>query len=143
MEFKTIVYIVAGAIWLLSRFLQKREPEENQGKGAGLPAPSGESSPQPVRQGHSRKVPPRPTMTAQRQSRTSREFLPSSVSLEVPASTPASHVMAVPQVSAQEPAQGSVSPSDAELISDEIRNGRIDWRRSLIISELLGKRNGF
>lgn len=145
MEIKTILYIIVGVIWLLSRFFQKQRQDQAQDadRTGETSFPSEGNSPQSeAGRVQNRQLPARKPTTIKRNTRTSPDFLPSAISLETPLAKPIQRGAISPTVADSEEATGSTIPSEAERIADEIRNGRMDWKRAVIISELIDKRNG-
>jgi hypothetical protein len=146
MEFKTIVYIIAGVIWLLSRFLQKEKPEQRPkqvrvpGKPEEAPWSSTEPTPQPVRSVQPRKMPERKPLIIKREVKTAKAFLPEAISLETQSVQPLTG-LPVPRLEIPVDQPDLVlTQSEAGRIADEIKNGPFDWRRAVIISELINRK---
>jgi hypothetical protein len=139
MEFKTIVYIIIGVFWLLSRFFQKAKLERESGPSEPLP----ERNVSPERSMPPRQPMKRGSLPDKKKASSGRESSPAAISLE----NPAVHSNSPLVKRATPPPAGSgenaVIGSDAERISDEIRNGQFDWRRAVIISELINRKSGF
>jgi len=138
MEFKTIVYIIIGVFWLLSRFFQKVKQEREPGQvDTTTPEPSA-----PSRRGAiPRQVMKRDSLSGKKNVPRQPDRLPSAVSLEAAGARQNSSSMVSPIPSPSEPVDISTNSSDAQRISDEIRNGQVDWRRAMIISELINKKS--
>ncbi|MFM1745066.1 MAG: hypothetical protein RLZZ630_1003 [Bacteroidota bacterium] len=139
MEFKTIVYIIIGVFWLLSRFFQKVKLERESGQSEPLP----ERNVSPERSMPPMQPKKRGSQSDKKKAPSGRESLPADISLENPAVHFNSPLVQRPTLPPSGSGENAVIGSDAERISDEIRNGQFDWSRAVIISELINRKSGF
>ncbi|MCE2845516.1 MAG: hypothetical protein LW707_00635 [Sphingobacteriales bacterium] len=143
MEFKTLVYIIVGLAWLLSKLLHKQQSPIKS------PIPSSDMRPvdvpAPTAVSRSLKRPaPRPTLikTTQKKSgsfiRPNQE-LPDAYAYELAESKPLDAGIISDPVENNSVA-GTVEPSRAALIGEEVSNGTIDLKKAFLINELMSRK---
>lgn len=145
MEFKTIVYIIVGVLWLLSRFFQKDKQGQESVGPRKTPTPSSQDFPETVRRTVSKPFAQRrPVVDKRRPVSLEEQYLNApAVSLESPLSSVITPP-ALQEISGTPGNEESTSSASlARQIADEIKNGQIDWRRSVIISELINRKITF
>jgi hypothetical protein len=134
MEVKVLVYILVGVLWLFSKLLKMKKPVQE-----AAPRTADTNSGKIESPGSS------PVRTRRFSTEKSRARLPVSLENEkglerlsgLESPEPYAHSIATDSGLAPDL---SAAPFDAAGIADEIRNGDIDWKRAVVINELLFKK---
>lgn len=139
MELKTLVYIIVGIIWLLSKLVSGDEKRQKAPPMRKSPVPQ----PSPVRPARTeRKKPTRPERLPYNKavSLEDKFFTTSPKNVDLQAGVVMANVVEIPD-------SYSITDSDlgeytysGSVLAEEIRNGNINWKRELIISELIQRK---
>ncbi len=134
MEVKVLVYILVGVLWLFSKLLKMKKPEQEAAPRTAEKRLDGNERPGklPVKTRRFSTEKSKARMPVSLESERGLERLSGLESPEPYASISASD----PGLAADMPA----APFDAAGIAEEIRNGDIDWKRAVVINELLFKK---
>ncbi|MBL7923500.1 MAG: hypothetical protein JNL88_04810 [Bacteroidia bacterium] len=142
MELKTLVYIVVGLIWLVSKLLNANGKEKRSGKPVAEPMPVPvKPLPVPVkRKSIGRATPPASQSVIQPVSLESVEGLEKNINRErvrskrkeTPMETAIMHEV---QILGEE--QESAGSDFSARLVEEIKNGSFDWKRAVVINELM------
>jgi hypothetical protein len=137
MEFKTLVYIIIGAIWMLSKWFNSRQAQSNSSPGLPpilpVPEPSRSAPTKSVSDKSSRKLFEKRSSMPRR---VSDKPQPAVFDYEVSRSV---H----PVLSEDPKAPLSAEPVDASLastIGQEVSNGTIDLKKAFIVNELINRK---
>lgn len=143
MEFKTLVYIIVGLAWLLSKLLQ------NQRSPMKMPMPSSDQRsenipvPGPVARPAARKVSRTPLIRpSAEKSKTSHRpdyDLPEAYSYEIAGAKQFDAGM-INDTAENNSVAGTAEPSRAARIAEEVSNGTIDLKKTFLINELINRK---
>jgi len=143
MELKVIFYVLLALGWLVSKALTARQKSGSSG------APETEQAPASSRNPGSREL------SKELRERRVQRHTPGKVRSDFPervirsqradmAMQPSGFIEEAGYVQIENSPGDTIVPTsasqDSESIADEIRKGQIDWRRQVIISELLTKK---
>lgn len=143
MEFKTLVYVIVGLVWLLSKLLQ------NQRSPMKLPLPNPDQRPddfpvpgpvpRPTTRQATRPALIKPVTKKSGSFNRPSHALPEAYSYEIAGSAQFDAGM-IDDPAENNSVAGTAEPTVAARIAEEVSNGTIDLKKTFLINELLNRK---